>query len=247
MKRNYSIVLSFLSIIGVGVTAVFTARAAPKAKEKMQALKDEKGETLAKIDIVKEVGPVYIPAIIAGVSTSACILGSSILSKKSQMSLASAYALIDQSYKQYKNKIIEKLGIETHRDILEEIAAEQSKDVYISSNFFGTNTNLCIDKNENEVIFYDAFSKRYFKSTIPRVLRALYHINRNYILKGFQTLNDVYEFLGIEKLDYGDSIGWAPIDEGCFWIEFSLNESKDKSYYILEMPWEPSADSIECW
>lgn len=67
-------------------------------------------------------------------------------------------------------------------------------------------------------------------------------MNRNYILRGEAVINELYEFLGLEPTDWGAEAGWAPMDEGMFWIEFNHIPAKldDGSvFYIIEMPFEP--------
>ena len=63
-----------------------------------------------------------------------------------------------------------------------------------------------------------------------------------YILGGSNVLNDLYSLLGLEETDFGEEMGWAPTDEGEFWIEFNHRKAKlddGTVFYILEMPFEP--------
>lgn len=78
--------------------------------------------------------------------------------------------------------------------------------------------------------------------SLEQVLAAEYHVNRNYILGGANVLNDLYSLLGLEETDFGEEMGWAPTDEGEFWIEFNHRKAKlddGTVFYILEMPFEP--------
>lgn len=45
----------------------------------------------------------YIPTAAFGLSTIACIMGANALNSRKQAALTSAYALINQSYKEYKD------------------------------------------------------------------------------------------------------------------------------------------------
>ena len=104
LRRNSSTILTCIGAVGVVATAVMAVKATPKALELIENAKEEKGEELTKIEVVKVAGPTYIPAIVTGVATVACIFGSNVLNKRSQASLMSAYALLDNSYKEYKKK-----------------------------------------------------------------------------------------------------------------------------------------------
>ena len=65
-KRNSALILSILGAAGVIATSILAARAAPKAEKRLAAAKEEKGEELTKCETVKEIFPVYIPAIGTG-------------------------------------------------------------------------------------------------------------------------------------------------------------------------------------
>jgi len=246
LHRNASTILTCLGGAGVIVTSILAVKATPKALELVEKAEEEKGEELTKLETVKVAGPAYIPSILVGVSTIACIFGANTLNKHQQAALMSAYALLDSSYKEYREKLKELYGEEAHDAIVEAIAVEKAEDMYVSGSYFTTGCDLTADERTGEkVLFYDEYSKRYFESTIEQVMNAEYHLNRNYILRGYAVLNELYEFLGLQLTDYGDIVGWAPLDEGMYWIEFNHRHVVDDDgldYYILEMPFEPCID-----
>lgn len=86
--------------------------------------KKEKGEPLTKFEVIKVAGPLYIPSILIGVSSIACIVGSNVLNKQKQAALVSAYTMLDQSYKEYKNKVIELYGDEAEK-VVEEVLEKE--------------------------------------------------------------------------------------------------------------------------
>ena len=98
------------------------------------------------------------------------------------------------------------------------------------------------------VLFYDEYGSRYFEATIEQVMSAIYHLNRDYILRGYAYLNELYNFLGLESTDYGSVLGWAPTDEGEYWIEFShhkITMDDGMEVYLIEMPFEPRYDFLD--
>ena len=65
--------------------------------------------------------------------------------------------------------------------------------------------------------------------------------------RGYATLNELYEFLGLEPTDYGNTVGWAVEDE-LYWIDFHNHKvliDDDMECYIIETPWGPSPDFLE--
>ena len=109
LKRNGSTILTIGGAAGVIATAVVAVKETPKALYLLEQAKKEKGEDLTKFEKVKVAGPVYIPSIILGASTIACIFGANVLNKRQQAVMTSAYALLDSSYKEYKKKVKEVL------------------------------------------------------------------------------------------------------------------------------------------
>ena len=249
IKRNAATILTCVGGVGVVSTTVLAVKATPKALYLIEEAKKEKGEELTKGEVVKVAWKPYIPTAVAGVSTLVCIFGANVLNKRHQAALVSAYAMIDSSFKEYKQKLKELYGEEAHEKIVEALAVEKAEKMYHSANYLGTGCNLSDDDRCGApVLFYDEHSNRYFEAPIEQVLSSIYHLNRNYILRGYCYLNELYEFLGLEGTDYGSVLGWAPYDEGEYWIEFNFKRvvlDDGLEVYILEMPFEPSYDFLE--
>lgn len=212
LKRNASTILTCVGCAGVVATSVMAVKATPKAISLINEAKDKKGEKLTKFEIVRTTASVYIPSILMGMSTIACIFGANILNKRSQAALMSAYALLDGSYKDHKNKISKLYGEEGTNRIKEELA----KDKYKESD---------IKVEDDIILFYDEFSKRYFESTMYKVQYAEYAINRNIYMREYTTLNNFYEYLNIDGINSGDYLGWSERGNishyGKSWIDFS--------------------------
>ena len=248
MKRNSATILTCIGAAGVAATAVLSATQTPKALRLIEEAKKEKGEELTKAEVVKAAAPAYIPAVAVGGATIACILGSNVLNKRTQASLASAYALVSSTYAEYKDKVKELYGEETHKKVMSSIAAEKAKDVNITACTCCGSYGLDFkDANEEIRLFYDAFGDRYFESTISKVLQAEYHLNRNFMLSGCQTLNDFYDFLGLEETDLGNEVGWSAVND-YFWLDFCHTKTTLEDgleCYIIEMLFPPTAEGLE--
>ena len=110
LKRNAPTILTCMGGVGVVATTVMAVKATPKALTLLEEAKEEKGEVLTELEVVKTIAPCYIPTILMGAATISCIFGANILNKRQQASLASAYALLSTSYKEYKDKVEEMMG-----------------------------------------------------------------------------------------------------------------------------------------
>lgn len=242
IKRNAPTILTCLGAVGVVATTVMAVKETPKVLTLLEDAKEKKGEDLTKLEKFKIAGPVYVPSVITGVATIACIFGSNVISKNQQATLMSAYALLDNSYKEYKKKTDELYGEDAGRQIRGEIA----KDKYT-----GDEVSLDDDKE----LFYDFYSGRYFESTKEAVLRAQYEINRSMFVNYAVGLNEYYDLLGLETRPEYETLGWAcgQIEEMYWhpWIEFSNEETiidgdsehnEGMKCTIVHMPFEPFID-----
>ena len=244
LKKNSATILTVAAAAGVITTSILSAKAAIKASRVLAHKEEEKSEKLTFEETISAVWTIYIPPVIVGMSTIACVFGANILNKRQQASLASAYALVDSSYKEYKAKLKELYGKEAHNNIVDSIAAEKCDEANISAGGLTSAYTQEIESDTEPRLFYDEYSGRYFETTIEKVLLAEYHLNRNYILRGFARLNEFYEFLGLEPTDYGETVGWDICDE-IYWIDFNhrktfIGDDNDGfECYIIEMPYYP--------
>ena len=251
LKQNTPVILSVIGAAGVAVTAVTAVKGATKASKLIEKTEQEKGGPLGKTEKIITVIPAYVPSIIVGVSTMICILSSAALNKRQQATIMGAYTLINSSYKEYKSKLKELYGEKAHHDIMESIAKEQCSDVHITSDtIFGTSTLDFGDAEEPEVTrtFYDCLSKRYFESTISNVIQAEYHLNRNFMFGGTISLNEFYEFLGLDKTNDGDELGWSNCNGDIFWIDFDHHKmtlDDGMEVFMIEPVFEPTVAWLE--
>ena len=239
LKKNSATILTCIGAIGVIGTTITAVKATPKAIALLDEAKKKKGSDLTVFETIKMAGSVYIPSALIGISTIACIFGSNVANKKVQSSMASAYMLIDQSYKEYRKKAKELCGDDIDLKIRDAIMKDKVD--CIDAKITPANGLEMLYDQENKVLFYDEYSGRYFESTIPNVQAAEMHLNRNFALGGFCDLNEFYDFLGIDRTDYGDSVGWS-MEYGYNYIDFyhrkaTLDDGLE--CYIIEYVFDP--------
>ena len=163
-RSQVSTLLTCIGAIGVIGTAVMAVKATPKATKLLETSEKEKGEPLTKLETVKIAGPAYIPAAVVGMSTIACIFGANILSKSSQASFASAYALLDRSYKEYRNKVNALYGEEADDKVMSEMANDYYEE-YID------NDEPDIDEESDDVkLFFDYNTLKMFRAPMNKVI-----------------------------------------------------------------------------
>lgn len=257
LKRASPILLTVIGAAGMVATVVMAVKVTPKAIEaiQMDSRHNHEGKSFAatKSEAVKSCWKMYVPAAITGVASLVCLFGATALSSRQQANLASAYALLNRSFKDYQRKVFELDNGETHKKILEALAVEKAEKTHITTEVFASTACLDFeDANEEEHLFYDAFSERYFQATISQVLNAEYHLNRNFALGGEIGVNEFYKFLGLEPIKKFNNLGWLMTDD-IIWIDFDHSRAKvddglngEVDCYVIYMALEPTtADALD--
>lgn len=216
LRKNGSTILTCVGSAGVVVTAVMAVKATPKAMQLIKAAEEEKGEKLTRMETIQATATTYAPSAIAGIATISCILGANVLNKRTQASLISAYALLDQKFKDYKKQVEELHGEDADKNIRECIA----KDKYAECD---------IEVGDDAQLFYDFYSGRYFESTMEYVMKAAYEVNRKIMVDGCAYLNDWYDELGIDHVEFGYEVGWSQCANyemyWQYWVDFHIEET----------------------
>lgn len=208
-KKNASTILTVLGAAGVVATAVTAVQATPKAMRLIEEAKLEKGGELTKWEITQVAAPAYVPSLLIGVGTLGCIFGAQILNKRTQARLTSAYAFLSQTHKAYRKKTIDIYGEDADQKINEEIAKDQYEEEKIEL------------EDPEKKLFYDLFSKQYFESTEAQVLEAQYLLNRSLSIRGYASVKEYYDFLGIPSVDSGEELGWSTgMNMDYYWQEW---------------------------
>lgn len=222
-----------MASVGVIGTAILAVKAAPKAQNAKQQAKQKKGSELTILETVKAEAPIYIPTALAGTATIGCIFGANILDRKQQAALTAAYTALEAAYQDYRQKSDELCGAGTSHAIDHAIEQEQRDK---------ENDDPPWDRVQT---FYIQGHDEFFERTMQQVMEAEYHLNRNFILRGYVTFNEFLEFLLLPTVADGN-IGWDQLDGETFygyrWIDFNHRHyTTDDGLNVcaIEMPFTP--------
>ena len=231
IERYLPGLLTGMSVVGLIATTVLAVKATPKALEVINSL--EQGSDLKRSEIVKQTWKCYIPAIATCTTTIGCIIGANVTNKRNQAAITGAYLAMNNAYKQYKDQIRHLIDSDEKADIKDFVPVQP--------------TNVLTE----ECLFYEEHLGRMFTSTKEKVLLAEYHFNRNFALRGYGSLNDFYNFLGLDSVDGGDDIGWSyDVGDsfyGYSWVDFDheLTVTEDGlQCYNIRMPFPPTDDYL---
>lgn len=239
LKKNSSTILTFLGGVGVGLTAILAVQETPKAIQMLENAKNKKGSELTLLEKTVVITPCYAPAIATGTATIVCIFSANVLNQKHQAHITSAYAMLDRYHKEYRNKLIEIKGKEVDEEIRVAMAREHCAYHQIG-----------LDTPDDKVIFYDEISGETIECYEREVMDAEYHLNRNFVMRGYAPLNEFYEFLGMPQTEYGDEVGWS-MSYGYSWIDFEhtlINRDDGGTpIYMINMIFPPDNEYLQDW
>lgn len=208
--------LTAFGITGFVTTVVIAVKATPKAdachrwhvSRRESIVNDPEFEDCRKeemrkdvLDEMKELAPLYGPAVGMGVLSIACFVGASKVHADRQATLLAAYSLSEKTLATYQEKVRERLGEEVGSDIHNETMRELVRETEAPEG-----TLVVMD---GKYRFYDTVLGRYFYSTREEIMAAESDINRRLVMEARVPLSEFYSSLGIE--DFGcvtDCMGW---------------------------------------
>lgn len=236
VRRKSPEILLIGGIVGGVAATVLACRATLKAdsvtielKDKVEKIHDcmanetlkERGEysdTDGKNDLrivyakaALQYAKLYAPAAFVGTVSIAAILGSHNIISKRYVAISAAYATLDQSFKDYRGRVIERYGEEIENEIRYNIKSEtvmetvtnekgKTKEVKKEEKVAGENTSP-----------YAGFYRTSQKN--EEFVRTTLNMEESYAndclrSTGHLFLNDVYKRLGIPETKAGQMVGW---------------------------------------
>lgn len=257
-KRSPEI-LTGIGIAGMVTTTVLAVKATPKALELIEeekraqdrALLDEAEKTgsdvaaqvsrLKAIETVKVAWKPYIPAMLTGMASIACLIGAQSVSTRRHAALYSAYKLSETALTEYKDKVVETIGEKKEKQIKQKIA-EDKVDKAIED--IKENKTKVVVSEDGDTWFIDAYSQMPFKSTVNKIDKAINELNRDMVVyaPSGASLSDFYDKLDLPHTGYSDQVGWT-LDDGPIEKDISDAIVKDgKAYIILDFMVRPQYD-----
>ena len=222
MVQHSPEILTGIGIAGMIATTVMAVRATPKAIKLIEEKAYENDALACELTIqdkVKSCWKCYIPSVVTGISSVACLIGASSVNARRNAALAAAYTISDSALREYREKVVETIGEKKEQALKESIAKDKvDKDP--------VTTREVIITEKGNTLCYDGIFGRYFKSDIETIKRAVNKINRTIVTDMYVPLNDFYDEIGLSPTKIGYDLGWN-IDDGEIDVEFSSQLADD--------------------
>jgi hypothetical protein len=205
VSSNSPEILTALGVSGVVVTAYLAAKASFKASRLIDAKEDTEGISDNQKERLKVrtklVWKEYVPAGIAGGLTVCCIVGASKANGRRTAAAVTAYSLTEKAFSEYKEKVVEQIGVGKEQKIRDELA-QQSVDRKSPT------VKEIVPIGPGYVLCCELFTGRYFRSNMETLRKAQNDIGFKIVNDIYVTLTEFYDLIDLPSTSTSDKIGW---------------------------------------
>lgn len=207
LVKNSPAILTGLGCAGVLTTAFFTGHATLKAYTLIKMEEESReGEytvcsPLSTQEVVKLTWKVFIPPVLMGATSIACIIGANSINTSRNAALAALYSLSETAFREYKEKVVEQIGKNKELQIRDKISSER-----VERNPVGDRT-VVITGNGN-VLCYDALCDRYFRSSAEKINQKILEFSYSLMSANWLDLNEFYYMIDLPSTKLGDQVGF---------------------------------------
>ena len=227
LKEQYPNILSALGVTGFITSVVMAAKAAPMAKD----ILDEADEETTLLEKAKAVAPVYAPTAGMILISTACIVASNRAHRHRYASLLALYSIGEKSLQKWQSSVLEEVGPKKYEKVRERVVSPDENPVP---------TAVLLD--EDRVLFFDTFTGRYFRlNSVETVRRIVNNLNDQLLSGDWISLNEFYYELGLERVDFGDDVGWAAY-QGTIQVDFDSFIKDDRPCISLSFVVKPNKE-----
>lgn len=198
LKKNSTLIMTITASCGAITSVILAVKATPKAIKLIDEAEQKKGEQLTVIEKIKCCWESYLLCGFSTIATIGCIASIEYLNHQKQISLISAYSLLENSFIQYRGNIKQLCG-----DDVDLLARQEIVKARYNPEELGA------PENDEEVLFFDYQGMRFFWSSFHNVIIAEHRLLHSLHMRGYACLNEYYDYLGIPRLDYGYQLGWG--------------------------------------
>lgn len=268
-SKTRNTIFAITGIVGLIGTTALTAIGTYRTTIKVLERKKELGvDKLPRKELFRIIFSNYVGALVTGLATGGCMIAAGVKATVTEGAIASGAALVNKAYKDYRTKGIELFGKEQDTKILtemkkDEIVKAKDVDCWTQDPTFGNTMSILPDdyeEGEDEMLFHiDYYDKDkdgntlgvYFTSSVPKVMNAIYHFNRNVMLgapdSSYQA--SLLDFLGIEPTKYSWNLTYEYLwNDNIGWIDFDIGKIIDIGDNMVCRPitvnWPPVHESL---
>jgi hypothetical protein len=143
----------------------------------------------------------YVPAAGVAALTVASIICATRIGTRRAAAMASAYAVAEKGFEEYRKKVAERIGKNKEREVQDEIAKDRVVKKPIP--------NSLVIVEGSDVLCYDMWTDRLFRSSWTALEKAANNLNFQILHHEYATLTDWYHLIGLPSTEFSDHVGWS--------------------------------------
>lgn len=211
-----------------------------KTEEEYTTMEYERDKVVVRFRLIGNLVKLYAPAAIVGVASLSCLIGSHKIMRSRNAALAAAYAVVENSFQIYRNRVVEELGEEKDKEFRYDLEGrDKAREAWKEENP-GKEPKMSVTgfKDPNDISMY----ARFYDETNPNWRRNAGELNHMFVktqqeyanhklrAQGHLFLNEVYDSLGIPRSKAGAIVGWIISREDGHdnFVDFGISRSDDE-------------------
>lgn len=206
----------------------------PEVADKYSAEDAKKDTVIVYAHAGIKLAKLYAPAVGLGILSISSILVSNNILRKRNAALAAAYAVVDRSFKEYRDRVVERFGSEVDHQLRYNIKAEEIEETVTDEKGKEKKVKKTIEVADPNASGYEKYFTRSNPNweNNPEYIEMFLRAQQNYAndkLKaiGHLTLNEVYDMLGFQDTKAGMVVGWIynlDCPNGDNYVEFDIKK-----------------------
>lgn len=241
LQKHSPEILLVAGIVGVVTSTVLACKATTKVSAILEQTKEDiktihkveeneefaerysvedakKDKTIVYVQTGLKIAKLYAPSVALGLISLSGMVASHSIMKKRNVAIAAAYATVDKGFKEYRSRVVDKLGEEVDHELRYGIKAATIDKIVTDDKGKEKKTkeDIKVATNPNE---YSDYARFFDESCAGWDKNAEYNLmflkaqmayaNDKLKADGRLFLNDVYEMIGIPKTKAGQVVGWV--------------------------------------
>ena len=273
LKKHSPEILAVTGVVGIVASTVMACKATTKVDAILEKTKEDidkihdvtenpekydaeysvedskKDLTIVYAKTGVELVKLYAPSVILGTLSITAMLASNNILRKRNIALGAAYATIDKSFKEYRNRVVDRFGEDLDKELRYNLKAktvtktEVDEDGKKKTDKETINTIDPVNFYTEFCVIYDDGCTGWTKD--PASNKAFLIQQQNYANERLQKvghlfLNEVYDMLGVPRTPAGQTVGWLydpkdpllhnVVDFGIFDVDIERNRDFINGY-----------------
>lgn len=229
LGSNHPTAFFALGVAGVITSTVMACRSTLKLEQTLDEYvpESEADETRAKVHVALSVAKLYAPAFIVGAASITMLTKSHTALVKRNAALSAAYTALDNGFREYRGRVVEKYGQEEDDRLRYGHETETTKKGNKTTKIdrFDPKTGASIYAR-----FFDEYNPNWGRD--PEISKVFLLHMQNYandtlLARGHLFLNEVYDMLGFDHSQAGAVVGWILNEKGDNYVDFGVFNDDD--------------------